>query len=302
MASIRPSLLASLFLWLLASNAQAQAYERARIDGLLLCRPSRTFTYAVATSPGHPTPEERAAIQAAVNTWRQAASSCSDLVFEQTADVTDGTLTFGDGRALIIIRPRLCRDVVPEGQVCNPHEPCVDEYGCWAFGSDEVVNASATFRYTTGEIVGAHIALNSSNGTLSTVDSPPCAPGTHAPDCVSGDVQSLMTRSIGEALGFALVDRLDSTMARRLDWGDTQKRVIDPGTLQGLCELYPRGQPTPGCAIQSPPDAGTPGGTDGGVNPPKEEEPAPSKGGCGAAPTVPLLGALVLWLAARRRR
>lgn len=76
-------------------------------------------------------------------------------------------------------------------------------------------------------------------------------------------------------------------MSSRLDWGDTRKRILDPGTLQGLCELYPSGQPTPGCANLTPPDSGT---------------PEPSKGGCSATSSAPLLGALVLLLGVRRSR
>jgi hypothetical protein len=297
-------LLAAVVLFPVVS-AQAQAYERARPDGDILCRGSRTFTYALATSTGHPTAEERAAVQAAVDAWRQAASTCSDLRFEQTADVTDGKLPIGGGRAVIIIRPVKCADVVPANDACHADDSCAEKFGCWRYASADVVNASVTWSTSTRELVGAHIELNASNGTLTTVDGPPCAPGTTAPNCVAADVQSLVTRSIGEALGFALVARTDSTMSSRLDWGDKQKRAIDPGTLQGLCELYPRGQPTPGCARVNPPDAGAPdAGTPDAGMPDTEtpEGPAPPKSGCSAAPTVPLLGALVLLLGARRRQ
>ncbi|WP_309893365.1 hypothetical protein [Archangium sp.] len=291
MTPSRIILLASLFP---IAEAQAQAYERARPDGNILCRSSRTFTYALATSTGHPTAEERAAVQAAVNTWRQAASSCSDLSFEQTAHVTDGKLPFADGRALIVFRPVKCADVVPDNDGCYTDGSCGEKFGCWSHESVSVVNAGTTWSTATREIVGARIELNASSGMLTTVDGPPCPQGTIGSDCVVGDVQSLVTRSIGEALGFALVARTDSTMSSRLDWGDTQTRTIDPGTLQGLCELYPRGQPTPGCTNVVPPDAGTP---DAGT----PEEPPPPKSGCSATPSVPLLGALVLLLGTRRR-
>jgi hypothetical protein len=295
--------LLALVLFAHASQARAQEYERARPDGhRLLCRSSRTFTYALSLSTGHPTPEERAAIEAAVHGWRQAAASCSDLVFERTADVPAGQPTPQDGRTLITFRPVRCADVVPSGDACHTDYSCGEKFGCWSHDSLAVVNPGAgiLFRMATGEIIGAHIELNASSGLLTTVDGPPCPPGAPAPDCVAGDVQSLVTRSIGESLGFALVARADSTMSRRLDWGDIQKRTIDPGTLQGLCELYPRGQPTPECTHLGAPDAGAPGSGDGG-DPPGESAP-PSGCGCGTTRTAPLLGALVLLLGIRGAR
>ena len=147
--------------------------------------------------------------------------------------------------------------------------------------------------------------------TYTTLDGPPCDEGVIEPGYVIGDVQSLVTRSIGEGLGFALLTRTDSTLSRYLPWGDTQKRIIDPGTHQGICETYPRGLPTPGCIIST--DGGVPDGdggmqeADGGVPDAGDSIPdgnggAPSKSGCTTTSSEPLLGALMLLLGARRTR
>ncbi|MFL5350190.1 MAG: MYXO-CTERM-anchored inactivated metalloprotease [Hyalangium sp.] len=291
-----PILLSLFVLFFGVSSAHAQAYERARThqpDGHVLCRSSRTFTYSLATSADHPTAQERAAITAAFNTWQQAASTCSDLVFQQAADVPNGTPLLHDEKTLVTFRKAQCRDVVPPEDACWNDDSCGDKYDCWARASSDVVFATVTYLETNGAIADANIELNASLGTLTTADGPPCARGVVAPGCVAGDVQSLVTRSIGETLGLALVQRTDSTMSLALPWGDTQKRVIDPGTLQGLCTLYPRGQPTPECEDSHLPDAGTPGDT---------EPPPSNKSGCSATTSAPLLGALVLLLGARRRR
>lgn len=290
----RPLLLVPFVLFFSVSSAHAQAYARARPDpdGHVLCRSSRTFTYALATSAAHPTAQERAAIAAAFNTWQQAASSCSDLVFQQAADVPSGTPLTHEGKTLVTFRQAKCADVVPEADACLADASCGDKYDCWGFDPNIAAFATLTFKTTTGEIVDANLELNASSGTLTTADSPPCAVGAPAPNCVARDVQGYVTRSIGEALGLAQVQRLDSTMTSTQLWGDTQRRTIDPGTRQGLCTLYPRGQPTPECESSDTPDAGTPGG----------DEPPPAKSGCSATASAPLLGALVLVLGVRRRR
>jgi uncharacterized protein (TIGR03382 family) len=282
-------LLVPLALCLNFSNAHAQAYTRRNAEPSQqpLCRSSRTFTYALATSGDRPTAAERAAVQAAFNAWGEAARSCSDLVFAQAADVPEGTPTPQDGKTLVTFRKVNCADVVPQGDACLNNYSCADKYKCWDFAPSSVVQATLTYRTTNGEIVGTNIELNAGSGRLTTVDSPACPQGVVQPGCVVADVQSLVTRSIGEALGLALLSREDSTMSDRLDWGDTRKRVIDPGTLQGLCELYPRGKPTPDCAT-------TPGPGDGDGD---EED-----SGCSTTSSAPLLGVLVLLLGALRTR
>jgi uncharacterized protein (TIGR03382 family) len=285
----RPALLVSLAVFLSISNAQAQSYERQRVqpNGPYLCLGSRTFTYALATTAGRPTAAERAAVVAAFNAWSEAANSCSDLVFKQAADVPNGTPPPYDGKTLVTFRKVKCADAVPQGDACMNNFTCGDKYDCWDHAPSDIVQAGVTYQQATGLIVGTNIELNASLGTLTTVDSPPCPQGVVQPGCVAGDVQSLVTRSIGEALGLALVSRTDSTMSSTLPWGDTQKRVIDPGTLEGFCKLYPRGQPTPDCASTLP-EPGTPGDDD--------------SDGCSATSSTPLLGALLLLLGAWRRR
>src|SRR5512140_1046723 len=126
----RTALLALFVLFFGASNAHAQAYERARMSpsGHVLCRSSRTFTYALATSADHPTAQERAAILAAFSTWQQAASSCSDLVFQQAADVPAGTPVPADGKTLVTFRNAECAAIVPPGDDCLANYTCSDKY------------------------------------------------------------------------------------------------------------------------------------------------------------------------------
>ncbi|WP_421543540.1 MYXO-CTERM-anchored inactivated metalloprotease [Myxococcus fulvus] len=325
---MRPSnalLLIPLIGLLSGPTAWAQPYERIRIDKVELCRGARTVAYSMVTSAGHPTSQERAAITAAFDTWNQAAATCSDLVFVPGEDVPAPVPPPRDGRMLVRFLQVECPDVAPADDACWLNDTCAEKYDCWSFPQRDVVDETSYFWRATGEMIGTVISLNHSHRMLTTVDGPPCDAGVIGTGCVVGDIQSLVTRSIGEGVGFALLSREDSTMSRGLPWGDTRKRVIDPGTLQGLCETYPRGQPTPGCPLATDggvpdagdggpfndggghgEDAGTPGhdgGTaDAGDGAPPGDGGAPSKSGCTtASSSVPLLGALLLLWGARRR-
>ena len=200
------------------------------------------------------------------------------------------------GSTLISLRARKCEDVVPDGDVCWDEDACGEKYDCWEHGA-EIAQTGLIFRTSTGEILGGLVELNASREALSTTDGPACTASPVGPGCVGYDVQRLVTRSIGEALGFARVARTDSTMAIST-WGDTSGRVVDPGTLEGLCALYSKGQPTPGCAL-APPDV-TPGTPS--TDPPPPETPATdTHKGCDTSASGPLLGASVLLLRMLRR-
>jgi hypothetical protein len=231
--------------------------------------------------------------------------------------VPNATSVPQDGKTLVTFRYVKCQDVVPQADACYLDDTCGDKYDCWAHSSSQLVNPGINFVAATGVITGARLEINGTGGTLTTVEGSPCPqPGVVQPGCVGFDVQRLITTGIGQALGFALIPRTDSTMAQRVTWGELSKRTIDPGTQQGICELFPRGQPTPGCPTTPAADGGTAtdGGTSadagtgtdggtpgGGTEPPPEEPTPPAKSGCGATSSAPLLGALVLLLGLRRR-
>ncbi|WP_224243101.1 MYXO-CTERM-anchored inactivated metalloprotease [Hyalangium gracile] len=339
MLPLRLGSLVPLVVVFVGFGAQAQPYERWRIDGQQLCHKSRTFTYALSASGQYPTAAERSAVAAAVNAWAQAASTCSDLVFEQAPDVPHGTPIAYDGKTRVSFRRVRCADVVPPTDACYNDDSCADKYDCWEYESYVISMPRITFDQNTGVIRAALLEINASAGNLTTDDGKPCV-GPVAPGCVGWDVQRVMTSAIGQALGFALITRLDSTMVKRVTWGETRQRVIDPGTLQGICELFPPGQPTPECPPLESPDggttvdggtvadggagpdagsvtdagtsadggtsvdggAGTDGGQPGGEEEPPSDEPAPARSGCSTTPAAPLLAALVLLLGARRFR
>ncbi|MCP3099289.1 hypothetical protein LZ198_10440 [Myxococcus sp. K15C18031901] len=286
----RVTLLVPFVVLLAAFDAQAQAYTRLEINGTSLCQPQRTLQWSFTTIEDHPTAEERAATQAAFKAWQDSVASCSDITFVQGPDVPAGMPLPRDGTTRVSFPPKHCADVVPTNDACYENDTCPEKYACWNHGPFEFTEVISTFYTTTGAIVGSDIQLNPSSGRLSTGDGPRCPNPTRAePGCMGFDVQALVTRSIGEVLGLALQQREDSTMYLQLSWGEPGRRVIDPGTLQGICDLYPRGQSTPGgCSVPTPVDENL-----------NEDE-----SGCAATGSAPLLAGLVLLLGAgyRRRR
>ncbi|AKF85479.1 hypothetical protein MFUL124B02_13070 [Myxococcus fulvus 124B02] len=133
---MRPSnvLLLLPFIGLLSgTTAWSQPYERARVNGLELCRGARTVAYSMVTSGGHPTVQERAAITAAFDTWNQAAATCSDLVFVPGEDVPGPAPSPRDGRILVTFLQVDCSDVAPADDDCWLNDTCAVKYDCWSF-------------------------------------------------------------------------------------------------------------------------------------------------------------------------
>ena len=63
------------------------------------------------------------------------------------------------------------------------------------------------------------------------------------------DVQNTMTHELGHALGFDHAEVSGSTMEATAPIGETRKRILDSGTAQGFCDIYPRGQPANPCEV-----------------------------------------------------
>src|SRR5207302_353838 len=64
---------------------------------------------------------------------------------------------------------------------------------------------------------------------------------------VATDIQNTVTHEFGHAMGFDHTLYPNSTMNPTAPIGETSKRIIDLGTAQGFCNVYPRGQPPLSC-------------------------------------------------------
>ncbi|MBL8956370.1 MAG: matrixin [Myxococcaceae bacterium] len=233
----------TLLLVCACSGKPAAPYVREHVDGdaskPCLAWPKRSLTYAVdpAGSARTAGDTELAAIDAAFAAWNAAAATCSDLTF--TKDVASANL--------VVWREKTCASVVPAGDACLTDGTCDTKYACWDDVEDTLAITTVTYSRSLGTLLDADIQLNGAAWLYTTVDSPPCAMGMPLETCVATDVQNTVTHEIGHLLGFGHTDGKSSTMAAFAPLGDLTKRVIDDGTRDGLCAVYPRGAQAPAC-------------------------------------------------------
>lgn len=218
----------------------------------------RSFVYHVDAAGSLKTPgdAEIPAIDAAFASWQQAANTCSDFQYikgERLANVETNQGTPAEN--MIIWRERACEEVVPLDDSCRAlkedgspkdENACLNKYKCWDHSRDILALTTTSYSPRTGTIFEGDVELNGAAWFFTTIASPPCAE-TPGPLCNSTDIQNTMTHEIGHLMGLAHVPDEGSTMAQSANVGDLDKRVLDPGTVLGLCRIYPRGAPPAQC-------------------------------------------------------
>jgi hypothetical protein len=293
---------------LLASTAAfGQAFVRTQIDdtGVCIYWSERGFTFHLDSAGSARTPgdSELTAIEAAFQSWQTVSDLCSDFQFTEgdrvTAPKVGYTAGATDNQNVITFREQACEDVVPAGDPCLSDDSCANAYRCWDHDTLVIALTTTTFNVHTGVILDADMELNAApqfdgpGFLFTTVSSPPCT-SSISTDCVATDVQNTLTHEIGHMVGLAHSENPGSTMEATAPWGETHKRVIDIGTAQGFCSIYPPGRPSnSACDV---------------TGQASERIVASSAGtgpiGCaatgGGAGLLSLLGA-VLWMARKRR-
>lgn len=229
------------------------------------------------------------AVTRAWQTWAAQMQACGDLTLSEGAHSSSRAIGLppeGSGENLVLFRTALCSAEVDAGDPCYVLGTCGNVYDCWNHATGVLALTTVTFRATDGVIVLADVEFNAAQGFFTTVDSPPCSPTDESLNCVANDTQETATHEFGHVLGLDESPDPTSTMYGYASVGETSKRMLDPGSQQFVCDVYPKGRPSQDCLLP-----------DGGV---------PSSGGCSAAETegapaglVALLG--LLWLGRRRR-
>lgn len=291
---------------LLASSALAQQpYRRTVVKGQDLCLAWNTreyvYHYDSAGSERTPGDTEFPAMEAAFDTWRTLSSTCSDYVFTRGPDVSDPSVGYTQvsdenpdpkNDNVVFFREVSCTDTVDESDPCWVEKSCGNTYRCWDHGDAVIGLTTSTYSTRTGHVLDADIELNASmpggsTGFLfTTVNSPPCE-GTQSPACVAVDLQNTLTHEIGHVVGLDHVQTPGSTMESTAPPGETQKRIIDVGSAEGFCTIYPRGLPPTQCL--EPVEAG-------------QALTVDARLGCSAAPAALLPAALLSAWALRSRR
>lgn len=289
-----------------ASALDFQPYRRTTVPGKPLCLAwdTRQYVYHYDTAGSARTPgdTEFAAMEAAFDTWRTLAATCTDYAFVRGADVTGARVGYVQAtdaepnpvnENVILFREVSCDDVVPEGDACFQGKSCANTYGCWDHGDGVIALTTSTYSTRTGHVLDSDIELNASQpggspGFLfTTVSSPPCQ-GTESTACAAVDVQNTLTHEIGHVIGLDHVATPGSTMEATAPPGETSKRIIDAGSAEGFCGIYPRGLPPTQC--QEPVEKG-------------QTLTADARLGCASTPQalLPVAALLSAWALVRRR-
>ncbi len=225
------------------------------------------------------------AIRKSFQTW--ANVTCSDLTFPEEALSTDpkarlvGYFPGQTNHNLVLFRTQACSSVVPAGDPCLSAGGCSNKYDCWDKGDGAIATTTTTSISSTGQIQDSDTEFNDAPHAsgpayvFTAVDT--CPDGTNS--CVKIDVQNTMTHEAGHTVGLDHSSDPRATMYATAPIGETSKRILGQDDINGICAIYPRGQPTVT-------NLETPGGCSS----------SPSQTGPGAA-----LAALLLLLHGRRR-
>jgi hypothetical protein len=253
----------------LALPALAQPYKRTPMgdSGLCVYWQNRQFTYQLS-SAGYSQLSNgsvEAALNAAVGTWQTLSGGCSDFTYTEGPQVQNAVEAY-DGFNEIMFRETDCADpgVVPAGDPClgaTGVHACNNVYNCWGYDNAIIALTTVTYDLDSGVIYDTDIEINAGptgygngqNRLFTTVASPPCNPTVQSASCVATDLQNTLTHEFGHVIGLAHVDGGNSTMYATANIGETSKRVIDFGSAEGFCGIYPAGgASSPSCTLAQP--------------------------------------------------
>lgn len=249
-------------LLLAASLGQFPGYVRTRIDdsdpqsGCLYWKENTTITWQ-ANQQGNPetmpSGSEFTAFERSFATWQTVLESCASVRLTQGAMTATRYAGYkGDGKDqnVLLFRLQSCAAVVPQGDACSKDDSCGNKYDCWDHGAGALAITTTSYSPSSGKIFDADVEFNNPNFTFTTVDTPPCVRPNFNQQCVASDIQNTLTHEIGHMLGLAHDPNPISTMYASADPGELKKRMLDTGTAQFPCDVYPPGEPSRQCGVK----------------------------------------------------
>ena len=255
----------ALAILFVAELASAQGYIRTQVPGKQICiywdRREYTYQLDAAGYSRDSTGRMPEAVDAAFRSWQTLSDWCSGFQFKKGARITNPVIGYKQGEDntnVITFRELSCDAAVPTDDACRNNRTCANKYRCWDHGDITIALTTATFNTTSGIILDADIEFNAaaqSDGqyfSFTTVAAPPCSADNISQSCVAQDVQNTLTHEIGHVIGLDHVPISGATMEPSAPSGETRKRIIDSGTGAGLCDIYPRAQPSsPTCDLEA---------------------------------------------------
>jgi hypothetical protein len=233
-------------------------YTRSRVDSAnpasqcLWWLEQTTIVYH-QNADGNPwTPGDQVftAFDKAVATWQAQLDFCGNLSLQEGARTSSRKVGYFDPAAvkgavnenLVLYRQKKCTGLVATTDACWKDDDCGNVYDCWQFNDTAIAITTTSFSPSSGRIVDSDIELNEPSFYFTTVDSPVCSPPNYLTTCVATDVQNTTTHELGHLLGLGHFNAPGSTMSPHADPGELTKRVLDTGTKQFVCDVYPKGQ------------------------------------------------------------
>ncbi len=236
---------------------------------------------------------EFTAFDKAVATWQAQLDFCGSVSLQEGATTTSRKVGYVDpavvkgavNENLVLYRQKKCTGLVSATDACWKDDDCGNVYDCWQFNDTAIAITTTSYAPSSGRIIDSDIELNQPSFVFTAVDSPICSPPNYLQTCVATDVQNTTTHELGHLLGLGHFNSPGSTMSPHADPGELTKRVLDQGSKQFVCDVYPKGQVSLSC-----------------VTPQLAVESIGSvPSGCGVAPG-PAMGLLALVLGLRRKR
>ena len=280
---------------LLLGQSPATQYVRTKTNDNAHCLhwavnagPRRSLGF-VQSATGDPTLGSGVfgAVSRSAQTWESQMQVCGsvDLVeaSPHSASRTVGYAQGGANENLVLFRSQLCSAIVSPGDSCVAAGTCGNVHDCWDHDQSIVALTTTSYIVSTGELVDADVEVNAASATPTIVDSPVCTQGAISTSCVANDVQNAMTHEFGHFLGLAHSPDPASTMYASEPLGELSKRVLDSGSKQFICDVYPSGQASKDC-----------------ISTPSSTTPSTGCSSAGPIPWAP--GVLLVLLTLARRR
>ncbi len=183
---------------------------------------------------------EFAAVGRSIATWQTEMNACGSLTLRDASrsmSKTVGYVASGPNENLIVFRLKKCTDAFTATAPCWASSTCGNQGDCWDHSNSAIAITSTSYTPSTGRDLDSDIELNSPSFQFT----------TGVP--VITDVENTMTHELGHLVGLAHINLFGSTMNPRAETGEIGKRVLDPGSKQFVCDVYPKGKPVRTCQI-----------------------------------------------------
>ena len=167
------------------------------------------------------------AVSLALRNWDDVLAQCASLRLSEgpaTASRQVGYVLNEVNENILVLRDRACTQAggSPEGE------------DCWRYAAETLALTTVTFQLRTGEVLDADVELNAV---------------AFASPSQTRDLQGTVTHELGHALG---LDHSADSRSTMYPTSTPDQRLIDEGSRQAMCTIYPRGAPAVDCVAKEP--------------------------------------------------